>query len=115
MAEEDRAPTPETLAAIANAAERCLRFEEIGGDLGLTLDEWRALVRENPEAVRLAIAKGRTAAFVANAEALRQCVRFGSADAALFILQRDHGWRPMQKRGPGRPRKSAVSADLPPK
>ncbi len=102
MAEEDRAPTPKTLAAIANAAERCLRFDEIGGDLGLSPDEWRALVCSDPDAVALAVARGRTAALVANAQALQQCVRHGNADAALFILRRDHGW---PARSPGRPRR----------
>lgn len=104
--------SPALLEAIADAAERCLRFDQIGTDLGLSPDEWRTLVRQNHEAVRLAITKGRTAAVVSNALDLQQCVRFGSADAALFILQRDHGW-PKPKRG--RPRKSAVPADLPPK
>jgi hypothetical protein len=94
--------TTEVLAAITAAAERCLRFDEIGGDLSLTLDEWHALVRSDPNAVALAIAQGRTAALAANAQALQQCVRHGKADAALFILRRDHGW---PARGPGRPRR----------
>ncbi len=102
MAKENSAPTPVTLAAITAAAKRCLRFDEIGGDLGLSPDEWRTLVRENPDEISLAIAKGRTAAFVANAEALRQCVRHGKAEAALYLLKRDHGW---PARGPGRPRR----------
>jgi hypothetical protein len=106
------APLAATLAAISDAAERCLRFDEIGGALGLAPDEWRALVRSDPAAVALAVARGRTAALVENAQALRRCVRFGSADAALFILQRDHGW-PKPKRG--RPARLAVPADLPPK
>jgi hypothetical protein len=112
LAEVDRAPTPATLAAIADAAEKCLPYDRMGGALGLSPDEWRALVCENPEAVRLAIAKGRTAAFVANAEALQICGRHGKAEAALFILQRDHGWGAKPRRG--RPPKSTGPADLPP-
>jgi hypothetical protein len=102
LAKEDTAPTPATLAAITAAAQRCLRFDEIGGALGLTLDEWRALVRSDPDAVALAIAQGRTVALAVNAQALQRCVRHGKAEAALFILRRDHGW---PARGPGRPRR----------
>ncbi len=103
MAKEDTAPTPATLAAITAAAERCLRFDEIGGDLGLSPGEWRALVRENHEAVALAILTGRTAALAKNGADLLRCVRNGKAAAALHVLRAFHGW-PSPVRG--RPRRS---------
>lgn len=104
MAEEDRAPTPETLAAIADAAERCLRFAEIGGDLGLSPDEWRGLVRSDPDAVALAVAQGRAQAQARNGADLLTCIRYGKTEAALYALRAFHGW-PKPKRGrPVRPR-----------
>jgi hypothetical protein len=101
------------LAAITAAAADSVPIREIPSTAGLTDSEWLELVRENHEEIRLAIAKGRTAAFVANAEALQICVRHGKAEAALFILQRDHGWGAKPRRG--RPPKSTGPADLPPK
>lgn len=101
MAEEDRAPTPETLAAIAVAAEDCLRFGEIGGALGLTPDEWRALVRSDPDAVALAVTLGRARAQAKNGADLLTCVRHGKAEAALYVLRAFHGWpSPVRGRPP---------------
>ena len=80
------------LAAITDAAERCLRFDEIGGGLGLSATEWRELIRTAPDAVALAVAQGRARALAKNGADLLTCSRHGKVEAALFILRRDHSW-----------------------
>jgi hypothetical protein len=80
------------LAAIAVAAEGCLRFDEIGGGLGLSATEWRELIRTAPDAVALAVAQGRAQAQAKNGADLLTCSRHGKVEAALFILRRDHSW-----------------------
>lgn len=92
LGKEGTSPTPATLAAIADAAERCLRFAEIGGDLGLSPDEWRTLVRSDPDAVALAVTLGRARAQAKNGADLLTCVRHGKAEAALYVLRAFHSW-----------------------
>lgn len=86
--------------AITAAAARCLPIGQIGDAVGG--DAWRAALRENPEAVRLAVLTGRVQVQLKTAAALEECSAMGKAAASLFILQNNHGW-PKQSRG--RPRK----------
>ena len=88
------------LDAITGAAARRLPIGQIGDAVGGAA--WQAAVREDPEAVRLAVLKGRVQVQVKTAAALEQCSAMGKAAASLFILQSVHGW-PRPKRG--RPRK----------
>ncbi len=80
------------LAAITDAAERCLRFDQIGIDLGLSPGEWRALVRSDPDVVALAITLGRARAQAKNGADLLTCIRYGKTEAALYALRAFHGW-----------------------
>ncbi len=86
----------ELLAAITAAAARCLPIGQIGDAVGG--DAWQAAVRENPEAVRLAVVRGRVQVQLKTAAALEQCSAMGKAAASLFILRNNHGW-PKPKRG----------------
>ena len=97
------------LAAITAAAARCLPIGQIGDAVGG--DAWEAAVREDPEAVQLAVLHGRVQAQLKTAAALEQCSDMGKAAAALFILRSNHGW-PRPKRG--RPRKLAARSPGPP-
>ena len=90
----------ELLDAITAAAARCLPISQIDDAVGG--DAWEAAVREDPEAVRLAVLKGRVQVQVKTAAALEQCSANGKAAASLFILQTVHDW-PSKSRG--RPRK----------
>ena len=90
----------ELLAAITTAAARCLPIGKIGHAVGG--DAWRAALRENPEAVRLAVLTGRVQVQLKTAAALEECSAMGKATASLFILQSNHGW---PKPKIGRPRK----------
>lgn len=94
--------TPCTLAAITDAAARCVPIGGIAAAAGLSKAEWKAALRDEHEAVRLAVLRGRLLAFMENAESLGLCSsRYGKAAVALFILQKDHSW---PSRGRGRPR-----------
>ena len=88
------------LAAITAAAARSLPIAQIGDAVGG--DAWGAVLREDPEAVRLAVLQGRVQVQLKTAAALEKCSELGKAAASLFILRRNHGW-PKTKRG--RPRK----------
>lgn len=99
----------ELLATITAAAARCLPIGQIGDAVGG--DAWEAAVREDPEAVGLAVLSGRVQVQLKIAAALEECSAMGKATASLFILQSNHGW-PKQSRG--RPRKlAALSPGLP--
>ena len=88
------------LAAITAAAARCLPIGQIGDAVGG--DAWEEALREDPEAVRLAVLKGRVQVQVKTADALEHCSAMGKVAASLFILRNNHFW-PKPKRG--RPRK----------
>ena len=90
----------ELLDAITAAAARRLPISQIGDAVGG--DAWQAAVRENPEAVRLAVLRGRVQVKLKTSAALEQCSAMGKAAASLFILQTVHDW-PSKSRG--RPRK----------
>ncbi len=93
---------------ITAAAARCVPILDIGKELGLTPNQWLERLRD--PAVALALAQGRAQAQVRLATALRVASEHGKAEAALFILRRDHGW-PAPRRG--RPPK-AVGPEPPP-
>ena len=99
----------ELLAAITGAAARCLPIGQIGDAVGG--HAWEEALREDPEAVRLAVLNGRVQVQVETAAALEQCSANGKAAASLFILRSNHGW-PRPKRG--RPRKLAARSPGPP-
>lgn len=90
----------EFLDAITAAAARCVPIGRIGAEVGG--NAWEAAVREDPEAVRLAVLTGRVQVQVKTAAALEQCSNMGKAAASLFILRSNHGWLKPKR---GRPRK----------
>ena len=97
--------TPSTLAAITEAAARCVAIGLIPAEVGMSAGAWQAAVRDDLESVRLAVLRGRLQAKVANAEALKRCAAMGKTAVSLFVLQRDHNW---PKPKIGRPRKSGT-------
>jgi hypothetical protein len=86
-------PLPDLLAAITIAAANLTPAAEIGVSIGLTNDEWQALGRAHTEPVRLSIALGRTQAQIKANTALIACAGFGKAQAALYALKHQHGWK----------------------
>ena len=90
------------LAAITAAAARCLPIGQIALEVSMTDEEWQAVLRERPEAVRLAVLTGRVQVQLKTAASLEECSANGKAAASLFILQTVHDW-PSKSRG--RPRK----------
>ena len=81
------------LAAITTAAAHLTTAEEIGATIGLNKEEWRDLAKRHSEPVRLSIALGRTQAQVKANTALIACAGFGKAQAALYALKHQHGWK----------------------
>ena len=90
----------ELLDAITAAAARRLPISQIGDAVGG--DAWKAAVREDLEAVRMAVLAGRVQVQLKTAAALEECSAMGKTAASLFILQSNHGW---PKPKIGRPRK----------
>ena len=86
-------PVPAPLPAITDAAERCIPFAQIGAAIGLSHSKWQELVLSNPEAVALAVEKGRLRARINNGEALLRCAELGKVAAAVTYLKRYGGWR----------------------
>ena len=86
-------PKEELFAAITSAAAEMIPAAEICAAIGLTEEEWRGLAKRNSESVRLSIALGRTQAQVRANTALIACVGFGKAEAALYALKHQHGWK----------------------
>jgi hypothetical protein len=90
----------ELLDEITAAAARCLPISQIDNAVGG--NAWEAAVREDPEAIRLAVLTGRVQVQLKTAAALEECSAMGKTAASLFILQSNHGW---PKPKIGRPRK----------
>jgi hypothetical protein len=83
----------ELLPAITMAAAHLTPAAEIGASVGLADDEWRDLAKRYGEPIRLSIALGRTQAQVKANTALITCAGFGKAQAALYALKHQHGWK----------------------
>ena len=89
------------MAAITEAAAALVPIADLPSRLDLPIAEWQQLLTEQPEAIRLALLKGRAIAQQRITERLLACSGRGSGEVALFILQRDHGWpRPRRGRPP---------------
>jgi hypothetical protein len=102
-------PVKSQLASITTAASELVPIGGLPTAAGLTPEQWQALLQDHPDDVALAVAQGRALAQVRINLALQQAASYGKAEAALFILQRSHGWpRPRL----GRPPKASVQAAL---
>ena len=93
---------PDIAAAITAAAARPLPILEIPQEVGLTMEQWAALLDNHRELVRVAVAQGRLQAELRIRAKLATAVRYRKVDVVLFQLQRDYGW-PRPRRG--RPRR----------
>jgi hypothetical protein len=97
------------LCAISDAAAACLSIHQIANEIGISSEDWQALLVRHRDEIALAIARGRAEALLKNGEDLALCAKLGNADATLFILQHYFGW---PKPKVGRPRKLVVPVSL---